>query len=648
MGPIDVYLSDGALSSIEHTGLSAEQFLPILGATLSELNTHLDITTLQYAGVHSVDPMIGMGGSLDLTGLPNGITVGSFECDGSYHPCAPNEAPGLSGCNVFPPGSTKPGTALVSLVSPDCDSLASPSWSPTGGDYRDPVTVLLHEFGHALGLLHSNFTTAECAAHNGQEDGDDLPNPAVMWPIVPVFGEGRRLLRDDIEALEAFWGTSDPSSLWYWYDPEPFADPFAYPEASECGLTPAHGTSGVPVSISSAIDGFESDVSLMALTDANGRVRVLEGSSSGFPPIDTAEVVDASDTTLHPVAVALGRLGTDVVPFVAWLAGETRTSRAVTLRWAVRPPGEGWGDPTSAVFVDLPSEIDRRIAAGFDPTTGYFLVAAVTGSDTTSTETPMDGARILIVTVDDTGAQVATSYLGDTLAYDVGPPACFAATGVCVIPIITSELGGPGYAWLEVDIADDGAATRLGLSPQNTSGVEGASGAPDLAIWPGAGGTGIRGVLGQRRIASPAWPINGLKWDNDPYDNNGWPLRVGSVKPPSADPVFPIVARRIEPALYCGDGIVNCDEECDDGNDVDGDGCTRCALDFEPLDDSGSGMGSPSGGASSGSGGTVGSGGAAGNGGGGCGCRTQPSMTPPLLVILGAFRAVKRRRPSRS
>jgi cysteine-rich repeat protein len=155
VGPISVYLSDGALSSIEHTGLSAEQFLPILRATLSELNTHLDIATLQYAGVHSVDP-VGMDGSLDLTVLPNGITVGSFECDGAYHPCAPLEAPGMAGCNKFPPGPTKPGTALVSLVPPECVSLASPSWSPAGGDSRDPVHALLHELGHALGLLHSS------------------------------------------------------------------------------------------------------------------------------------------------------------------------------------------------------------------------------------------------------------------------------------------------------------------------------------------------------------------------------------------------------------------------------------------------------------------------------------------------------------
>lgn len=32
-------------------------------------------------------------------------------------------------------------------------------------------------------------------------------------------------------------------------------------------------------------------------------------------------------------------------------------------------------------------------------------------------------------------------------------------------------------------------------------------------------------------------------------------------------------------AIYCGDGIVQPGEECDDGNQIDDDGCTRCARD---------------------------------------------------------------------
>jgi cysteine-rich repeat protein len=644
VGPINVYLSVGALGSIEHTGLTAEQFLPILRAALSELNTHLHIATLQYAGVHSHDP-VNMSGQFDLRELPYGITVGSFECGGAYHPCAPLEGPGLAGCRVFPNDQqmmeAQPGTALVSLSPGACAALASPSWSPAGGASRDPVHVVLHELGHALGLLHSDLATAACQAQGGQEDGDDLPNSAVMWPIVPAYGEGRRLLRDDIEGLEAFWGTSDPSSLWYWHDPEPPADPFAYPDASGCGLAPAHGTSGVPVSVSSAVDGFEADVVVLALTDASRTVRVLEGSSSGFPPIATAEAVEPGETTLHPVAAALGRSGADPVPFVAWLAGETRTSRAVALRWAVRPPGQAW-EATSADLGDLPSDIDRRIAAGFDPASGHFLVAAVTGADTAISDPPAEGGRILIITVDTAGNHAATTYLGDTPAYDVGPPTCFAATGLCAIPIMTSELGGPGYAWLEVSIDGDGVATRLGVQAQSTP--DGDSGAPDAALWPGASGAaGLRGILGGRRLSSLAYPINGYKWDTGLFDNNGWPLRVGSIKPPGGDTVFPIVARRVSLAAHCGDGIVNCGEECDDANDADGDGCTRCVLDAAPLD-SGSGMGGDdsSGRETDGTGGAGGS-----DGGGGCGCRAQPPVAPPLLIIPGALGAIRRRREAR-
>lgn len=90
IGPIDVYLSSGALSSIEHTGLSLEEARPILLASLREWNSHLKITQLRFAGVHSIDPVDEFG-SLSMVGLPNGITVGSFQCNGVYAPCEPNQ-----------------------------------------------------------------------------------------------------------------------------------------------------------------------------------------------------------------------------------------------------------------------------------------------------------------------------------------------------------------------------------------------------------------------------------------------------------------------------------------------------------------------------------------------------------------------------
>lgn len=97
-----------------------------------------------------------------------------------------------------------------------------------------------------LGLDHSDLAGAECP---GVEDGDGQPNLGVMWSTVPAFPAGRRLLRDDIEALGSFWGTSDPSSLWRWDDAVSFPG-----SPDDCELVPLGGTSGVPVSVSSAVD----------------------------------------------------------------------------------------------------------------------------------------------------------------------------------------------------------------------------------------------------------------------------------------------------------------------------------------------------------------------------------------------------------
>lgn len=526
---------------------------------------------------------------------------------------------------------TKPGTALVSLVPGSCASLASPVWSPAGTEGRDPVQVLLHELGHSLGLDHSNLTGAECG---GLEDGDNLPNPGVMWSSVAAFAKSRRLLRDDIEALEVQWGTSDPSSLWYWNDATSFP---AEPDA--CALTPLGGTSGVPVSVTSAIDEFDLDVSFMALTNADARVMVLEGNGSGFSAFATAIEVDpflASGRTLHPMGMALGRSDGDAIPLVVWLTGETTVSYDLGLRWAIRPPAGGW----QATNIEMPQgvdAIDRRVSAGFDPSTGYFLATAVTQS-----------ATLLVVAISVTGNQIAVTQLNDAPVYDVGPATCVSATGVCTLPIMTSVIGGPEYAWLQVDLADDGTAASMGVQPADTAGIIGTSGAPGLAVWTSGVflGTGARGVLGERRFGSLTLPPNALSWDDDWYDNNGWPLRLGSIRPPGSDPIFPTVTRRILAPYECGNSIIECSEECDDGNDVGGDGCTQCTIDVEGLDSaSGPGSGDSPGGSSSGSRDTEGGGGTSTNGGA-CSCRTQLSPVMTSLLVLGLLGGIRRRTDS--
>ncbi|HEY1099252.1 MAG TPA: DUF4215 domain-containing protein [Myxococcota bacterium] len=44
-------------------------------------------------------------------------------------------------------------------------------------------------------------------------------------------------------------------------------------------------------------------------------------------------------------------------------------------------------------------------------------------------------------------------------------------------------------------------------------------------------------------------------------------------------PRLVLVTEPAPPSAVCGDGVVNGTDECDDGNDVDGDGCTDCVID---------------------------------------------------------------------
>ena len=104
----------------------------------------------------------------------------------------------------------------------------------------------------------------------------------------------------------------------------------------------------------------------------------------------------------------------------------------------------------------------------------------------------------------------------------------------------------------------------------------------------------------------------------------------------------------------CGNGIVDPGEECDDGNDVAGDGCTPdCRRD-------GGGPGGDEGGSGPGDGGGGGGGGGGGSGsdtssldddlgliGRGCACTSSPegpAFAAPLLLLLGAMRRRRRAR----
>jgi MYXO-CTERM domain-containing protein len=114
------------------------------------------------------------------------------------------------------------------------------------------------------------------------------------------------------------------------------------------------------------------------------------------------------------------------------------------------------------------------------------------------------------------------------------------------------------------------------------------------------------------------------------------------------------------PTWVCGDSVVSPGEECDDGNQVSGDGCSdRCAIESMSSGGSGGGGsgggGSGGGGSGSGSGGGSGGGGSGGDGSGGgghpqdpgCGCEVAGGSGGErglAVVALGALALLRRRR----
>jgi len=117
--------------------------------------------------------------------------------------------------------------------------------------------------------------------------------------------------------------------------------------------------------------------------------------------------------------------------------------------------------------------------------------------------------------------------------------------------------------------------------------------------------------------------------------------------------------RQFETTTACGDGATGFpDEECDDGNLVDGDGCSaECTL--EGTGGMTGGGNGPGGGSTGGAGGGMGGGGAAGgqsNDDDGCGCRAVGSSLPPSggaftwtwLALCGGIAARSRRRRLRA
>ncbi len=619
---IPVYMAIGEFSTLLHSQLTSEQAAKVLRRVIAVHNETIGTPTLYYAGMTKAE-LDAEGGLAD---RPRGIVVDSYGCSGIGE--APSCGEGQLACTEVG-GNTEAlvAKARVTLLPPLCGD-TDVEWGIERFQGKDVTRVLLHEFGHALGLGHAN--DPACA---GPSDAGTF---GVMRQIVGLADPYERAWRsDDIAALREVYGEAEARGVYMWVDE---AFPAAPAESERVAICAEMRT---PPALTGLVaeDGPRATL-LLGFTDADDRVALLEWDGADFVAPVGGAVIDPSPagTSLAPVGLAHSDADGVAEPVVmaVWSAEDSRTERANRLRWGVRALAGGAWEYGYFATPSGATQTGNRVAVGYDAASERFLVVSVT-----------DTAEPYVIVVEPDGTQVATVVPGagpmvPTYAFDVGAPVCSekGEGSRCILPYTsgnhflfsTKPVLQPG--WLELTVAADSVA----LAGQSGEGLIDGHGMIDLA-----GGIGeLRGVAGELRFAlgeGAALPVV----NSDTLDGGDWPLRIGSHSSVAGVTTYRVVGRRV---AACGDGVVDCAEGCDDGNVQDGDGCSAvCESEVEAgtteVSPTGEGGGATSTGAaesSSGDGLNEGP-----NGEGGCGCATGGAGWHGLWVLgLGRRRRARR------
>lgn len=536
---IPVWVIHAGDNTVASTGVSPEDVARLTIEVIARHNESVLTPKLYFAGFS--DQAYLWTGNL-VENLEVGISIMSMGCgDQHYDNCGKRTAVACAGFG-FGDENQEESVGWVRVLPPECSDATT--WSIT--EYNDMAQVIMHEMGHTLGLKHASMTKEECEADGGVHVGDPAGSNGVMFAAVPGgFAATRSWRRDDMAALDHLYGPSAPRyELARWLDDQ---YPDYPPDEDGTSLVGMSVTRGATVS-----NHPDADVQVFATTGLDGRVlhQVIDSNGDLGPALDEAPVDPSSaGLTWASPAAAIGEVGGERRLFVGWFANEVTQSTLADLRVAKRAE-----DSLEWSYANHPEQHRvNRLALGFDALAQ--AVVMVTMQPT---------SELTVAVFDGEGQPVGGLLVLQSLqAFDVGTPSCRDLR--CLIPYSQPSFGGPNFSIAEVEIDPDAATIEL-LATEVHESVDTFG---RLSLFEDL--DGLWATTGERRFALGDYP--GTSPDAAAFMLNpvgAWPVATlrGAAMPQLIQP-RPVV---------CGNGIVQGEELCDDGNLVEGDGCDLCGL----------------------------------------------------------------------